>query len=116
MQPIKGILKYDFSKLNQELEFNNQSDPEFISSANELRANYYLSVANFGLKELKLKLNDASFEFDDKIGGKPLKKIKIYRKNLVIIEQTEHIDIAYKIKQTLAQIFSIQEKDIEFYD
>lgn len=98
------------------LKFDGVTSEYSTQNFDNLRCNYYLSIANQALKESEITINDAQFIFDDAICGKPLKKVKIYYENLVINNQLAHINISLVLKVKLSKIFNIAEENVIIYE
>ncbi len=114
INPIESFI----SGLNGEVNFELGNTDLFQEDDNievlqNFRYDYYLSTANSVLQSDNLKIKKAEFVFDDKISGNPLKKIKINYVDIVINQESEHINISLIIKSKLSQAFMLEKEFIE---
>ena len=113
ISPIKNLIKGEFAVGSVDFSYEySQREDEF----EEFRSQYYLGIVNNQLAKQKIQIKKAQFSFDDKINGKPLKKITINYDDIVINDQTEHINISLTVKKRLCEIFSLTEDAIIIYE
>ncbi len=114
ISPIENFINRLNGDVN--LEIGNTGlfqEDENIEILQNFRYDYYLSTANSVLKNDNLKIKKAEFVFDDKISGNPLKKIKINYADIVINQESEHINIPLIIKSKLSQAFMLEKEVVE---
>ena len=111
ISPLKNFnlenVDFDF-----EIEYS-QTQKDYELLVYEYRKEYYLSLAKTELNEYGIDILTAEFIFDENTLGKPLKKIKINFRDLVIIGENQHINISSITKQTLSSLFLISEDFVE---
>ena len=100
-------MNFDF-----EIEYS-QTQKDYDLLVYKYRKEYYLSLAKTELNEYGIDILTAEFIFDENTLGKPLKKIKINFRDLVIIGENQHINISSITKQTLSSLFLISEDFVE---
>lgn len=113
IHPLNKIFKNinsDYSDLTINVDY------DYVKFAEECRFEYYFTLSKAKLQTEGIKLIQAEFIFSNDNSNKILKKIYIKKNNLVIIENSEHINISYVTKKTLANLFSLKEDDIEIYE
>ena len=111
---ISPLKKFDLENVDFDFEIEySQTQKDYELLVYEYRKEYYLSLAKTELNEYGIDILTAEFIFDENTLGKPLKKIKINFRDLVIIGENQHINISSITKQTLSSLFLISEDFVE---
>ena len=111
---ISPLKNFDLENVDFDFEIEySQTQKDYELLVYEYRKEYYLSLAKTELNEYGIDILTAEFIFDENTLGKPLKKIKINFRDLVIIGENQHINISSITKQTLSSLFLISEDFVE---
>ena len=111
---ISPLKNFDLENVDFDFEIEySQTQKDYELLVYEYRKEYYLSLAKTELNEYGIDIFTAEFIFDENTLGKPLKKIKINFRDLVIIGENQHINISSITKQTLSSLFLISEDFVE---
>ena len=111
---ISPLKNFDLENVDFDFEIEySQTQKDYELLVYEYRKEYYLSLAKTELNEYGIDIITAEFIFDENTLGKPLKKIKINFRDLVIIGENQHINISSITKQTLSSLFLISEDFVE---
>ncbi len=111
---ISPLKNFDLENMNFDFEIEySQTQKDYDLLVYKYRKEYYLSLAKTELNEYGIDILTAEFIFDENTLGKPLKKIKINFRDLVIIGENQHINISSITKQTLSSLFLISEDFVE---
>ena len=111
LQPIQGFkdfsFDFEFESIKNAYSYNTnfEIDDNYISE-------YYCGLAKIELSKSGVDLKSIRFEFDDKNNQKNLKKIYINYSDLVIIDNSSHINITMIAKQRLSYLFLISQDDV----
>lgn len=111
LQPIQGFkdfsFDFEFESIKNAYSYNTnfEIDDNYISE-------YYYGLAKIELSKSGIDLKSIRFEFDDKNNQKNLKKIYINYSDLVIIDNSSHINITMIAKQRLSYLFLISQDDV----
>ena len=111
---ISPLKNFDLENVDFDFEIEySQTQKDYDLLVYKYRKEYYLSLAKTELNEYGIDIFTAEFIFDENTLGKPLKKIKINFRDLVIIGENQHINISSITKQTLSSLFLISEDFVE---
>lgn len=114
--PLKEIKKGEFNLSKYFTNLNIQVDEDFIDNINQMKINQlndkivYLAD-EAGYKNLIVQIVSNNNEY-----GLQILKVNIFLENLVIEEDSKHIDKYRKIKDIVKNVVDVNEELIEFYE